>query len=90
MDLLQTLALISGTVAAVAGLPQIFRLLKRKSSNDISISMYFILGMTMSIWIFYGFDRNDFAIILPNAISLCMVIATVFLVLRYRNGESTD
>ena len=41
--LLETLATFVGIVGSVAMLPQIYRLFKRKSAKDISISTYSFL-----------------------------------------------
>jgi MtN3 and saliva related transmembrane protein len=63
------LATISGSVMALAALPQIYKIFKRKSAKDISAISYSLFTLGGIIWLLYGIELNSFAIILSNSLS---------------------
>jgi MtN3 and saliva related transmembrane protein len=63
------LATISGSVMALAALPQIYKIFKRKSAKDISAISYSLFTLGGIIWLLYGIELNSFAIILSNTLS---------------------
>jgi MtN3 and saliva related transmembrane protein len=77
MTILSILATISGSLMALASLPQIYKIYKRKSAKDISALSYsfFVIGGT--IWLLYGIQLNSFAIILSNSLSILSSISVL-------------
>ena len=53
---------------ALAGLPQAIKIFKRKSAKDISAMTYIIIGFGGIVWVFYGFEIKNFAVIVSNAL----------------------
>lgn len=82
MTLLSVLAIIFGTVGGIANFPQAYRIFKRKSAKDISILTYSLLFVGAVVWILYGFEINNTAVILTNtlgAVNIGLVIIGWFL-----------
>lgn len=69
-------------------LPQLFKIIKTKKSEDISIWMLVVLFTGVSLWIAYGFLKKDWIIIISNCVSLLINIAIVTLALRYQNKNN--
>jgi len=66
MTYLSTLATIFGTIGGLANLPQAYKIFKRKSAKDISILAYSMLLAGAVIWLLYGLEIGNFAVILTN------------------------
>ncbi|MBU0899054.1 MAG: hypothetical protein KKB03_00410 [Nanoarchaeota archaeon] len=66
--ILETLAILFGTIGGLANLPQIYKIFKRKSAKDISGLTYFILFTGAVIWLLYGIELMNFPIIITNTI----------------------
>lgn len=79
---------ILGYVAAVcttiAFLPQALKTYKTKHTKDISLPMYVILVLGISMWFAYGVFMKDIAIMGANFITF--FLATPILILKIRNG----
>lgn len=86
MTLLATLAIIFGVVNGIANLPQIYKIFKRKSAKDISIITYLILIVGSSVWILYGIELKNTAILTMNGLALIQFI--VILIGCYLYGKS--
>ncbi len=67
-------------------LPQLVKICKEKKAADISYPMLVILLAGLSLWIWYGIKKEDWIIILSNAVSV--VINIIILVLNNRYASS--
>jgi len=76
-----------GSVAAVcttsAFLPQLIRVWRRKSAEDISLSMFLLFSTGVGLWLVYGLRIDSFPIIAANAVTLALAVAILVLKLRY-------
>lgn len=86
MTPLSILATVVGVFMALATLPQILKIYKRKSAKDISAITYAIIGTGAFVWVLYGLEIKNFAIILSNSIGT--VTSTVVLIEYYFYGRN--
>lgn len=80
--ILETLASIVGIISSFAMFPQVYRIFKRKSAKDISITTFSFLFIAGIIWILYGLNIQSFPIVisnLPGSIIILGVIVGWFL-----------
>ncbi len=77
MTLLSILATIMGSVMALASLPQIYKIFKRKSAKDISALSYSFYIIGGIIWLLYGIELQSFAVILSNTLSALLSLAVL-------------
>ncbi|MBN1502321.1 hypothetical protein JW930_02150 [Candidatus Woesearchaeota archaeon] len=70
MTLLSTLALIVGSIMALSALPQAYKIFRRKSAKDIAIVTYIILIIGGLVWLLYGIEIDNFALILANTLGI--------------------
>lgn len=68
MTILSILATVFGIVSGVANLPQAIKIFRRKSAKDISILTYSLLLTGAIIWILYGIELKNFAVIITNSL----------------------
>lgn len=87
-DALGFIAASWGVLMALSPLLQIRRMLKRRSSADISIAYLGVLEIGFTLWIAYGISLRNLAIIVPNTVALLIGAATIAISLRYRGERS--
>jgi MtN3 and saliva related transmembrane protein len=51
-------------------LPQAILTLKTRDTRSLSISMYTMFTLGVLLWLIYGIQKSDYAIILANSITL--------------------
>ncbi|MFL5772470.1 MAG: SemiSWEET family sugar transporter [Flavisolibacter sp.] len=84
MDWTQIIGLAAGIFTASSLLPQVFKTLKEKKADEVSLAMLFVLQGGLILWIVYGIRRTDFPIIATNCFSLLVNITMVILRIRYQ------
>jgi len=68
----------------ISGIPQIVKLLKTKSSEDISTWMYIITFMAVFIVVIDTFVHHNMSAMISNLVSLITMGITIFLVIKYK------
>lgn len=78
------LAGVMGTLMALAYLPQLYRIIKRKSSADLSLPMLVILALGSVSWLLYGLSINNMTIVVPNSIGVVAVSSVIVAYFKFR------
>jgi MtN3 and saliva related transmembrane protein len=85
---LGTMATIAGTVAGVlsigAFLPQAYRIIQRRSAEDVSLSMYVTIIVSCVLWMFYAHVRGSRELFATNLVIAMIAAVIAFLRIRYR------
>lgn len=76
-----------GILSAFAEFPQAIRILKRKSSGDISLTTWVIIYFAQVSWLRYGYDIESICIMVTNSINLIFTVVIMVLCMKYRNGR---
>ncbi|UCD04273.1 MAG: hypothetical protein JSW73_01380 [Candidatus Woesearchaeota archaeon] len=84
---LPILAMVVGSFMAASGIPQIYRIIKRKSSEDVSIKTYLILLIGGIVWIIYGIYLSNYALYISNSIGVIVVSTTLITIVKYRKPK---
>ncbi len=66
------IGIIAGTLTSISMLPQLVKVLKEKKSDNLSISMLVVLLIGVSLWVIFGFMKNEWPIIISNLFSVCV------------------
>jgi len=82
--ILAVLATIFGSLMAFGYIPQIIKMIRRKSSADVSVTTYFIFAPGILSWLFYGISLNNMAIIISNSIGLVALVILVITYFKYK------
>ncbi|HVK97962.1 MAG TPA: SemiSWEET transporter [Flavisolibacter sp.] len=88
MGLTQIVGLIAGLLTASSLLPQVIKIVKDKSAEDVSPGMLVVLMLGVASWIVYGILREDLPIIITNSFSLLLNITTQVLRYKYTKKNS--
>jgi len=78
------LGLVAGTLTTLSFLPQLLKAWKSRSTHDISIGMFSLLAVGITLWIIYGVVTSDLPVIVANSVTLIFVGLILVLKLRYR------
>lgn len=82
MDLVTVLGLVAGSLTTGAFLPQLIKVLKSRSTTDISLLMYIVICIGILLWLIFGICTSSIPVIAANAVTL--VIAGTILILKIR------
>ena len=78
------LGLFAGTLTTISFLPQLVKAWKSRSTHDISIGMFSLLAVGITLWIVYGVVSSDLPVVVANSVTLVFVGLILALKLRYR------
>ena len=67
-----------------AFIPQIMKIAKIRSVEDVSLVMLLQLCAGVSLWIIYGIHLKDAVIVTANSVTLFSLIILLFLYFSYR------
>jgi uncharacterized protein with PQ loop repeat len=71
-------------VMALSPILQIREILRRRSSDGISIGYFTVLLIGFGLWISYGIATNDIPLVVPNCVALVVMGCTIIIVLDKR------
>ncbi len=82
------LAEIIGTLAAIGGsivfIPQVLKVVKTKKTRDLSLGMWIVSVVNLSLWLTYGILIGNFQLILANSFVLPMGLIILFYKIKYK------
>jgi len=87
MDGTQWIGIAAGCCTATSLLPQVFKTLKEKKAEDVSLVMLLVLMSGIILWIIYGIKRDDLPIMITNGFSLLVNLTMIFLRIRYKRSR---
>lgn len=69
---------IVGFLAAIlttsAYIPQVYKIWKTKNAESVSLSMYLVMFLGISLWLIYSIIINKPSLILANTITLLIIL----------------
>ena len=77
------LGLVAGFLTTVSFLPQVIKTWKSKSAGDISLSMFLLFCIGITLWLIYGIMIRDLAVTLTNLFTLVLASTILFFKLKY-------
>ncbi|MEG0916186.1 MAG: SemiSWEET transporter [Myroides sp.] len=77
---------IAGILTSVSMLPQLIKVLKEKDVENLSGGMIGVLLTGVSLWVVFGFMKNELPIILSNGFSVIVNSILLIYYFKYRNN----
>jgi MtN3 and saliva related transmembrane protein len=71
-------------VMALSPLLQIREILRRRSSQGISIAYFAVLLVGFGLWVSYGIASHDLPLVVPNCVALLVMGCTIAVALDKR------
>ena len=78
------LGVVAGTLTTAAFVPQVVKTWRTRSTEDISLGMFAVFAMGVSLWLVYGIYVSSLPIVLANGITLALAGAMVVFKLRFK------
>ena len=77
-----------GVLMGIAPVLQILRMLRERSSQDVSVGYFMILLAGFLLWISYGIAAGNMVLVIPNSVALLVGIALVTVARRLRHQHA--
>lgn len=88
MDYIQIIGLSAAVLTTAANIPQTYKMIKTKSTRDISTATYGMLLVGFAMWVAYGILREDYPVLIANSISVLVCSAILFL--KFCSAKALD
>jgi MtN3 and saliva related transmembrane protein len=72
------IGLMAATCTTLAFLPQVIKTWKARSAKDLSLGMFSIFTVGVTLWLIYGLLINDLPVIMANTITLLLVLVMLY------------
>lgn len=76
-----------GLLMALSPALQIRRILRNRSSADVSIAYLGVITIGFAVWVLYGSSIRRPALIVPNAVAFVVGIATILVAAKFRTRD---
>jgi MtN3 and saliva related transmembrane protein len=86
--LLATSAAGWGILMAVSPTLQIRKMLRHRSSREVSIAYFWVLLVGFVLWVAYGLTIDNWYLLVPNAVAFTVCVTTIAVALYYRVKRS--
>ncbi len=83
MSLELFIGLAAATLTTISFLPQVVRSLRTRDTRSISLGMYSLFTIGISLWLVYGLLSHDLPVTLANGVTLVLALIVLALKLRY-------
>lgn len=80
------LGIIAGVLTSISMIPQLIKVIKEKNVDDISLVMLLVLISGLSLWVWYGFMKDELPIILSNAFAVLVNISLLISYMIYKKS----
>jgi len=75
-------------LTTIALIPQVIKVIKTKDTKNLSLYMYIVFVVGISLWFVYGILIKNYAIIFANAITVVLgIIILSFKIYNITKGE---
>ncbi|HEX8145487.1 MAG TPA: SemiSWEET transporter [Pyrinomonadaceae bacterium] len=84
MDMTVALGLAAGGLTTASFVPQVTKIWKTKSAEDVSLKMFVAFCLGVGLWLTYGVIKKDWAILLTNGVTLVLGLAILLMKIKYK------
>ncbi len=83
MVYIELIGYIATLLSVVSFIPQVVKSWKTKSTQDVSLPMYFIFTASQLLWLLYGLLIQSWPLAVANAIIFVLSLSILLLKLRH-------
>jgi MtN3 and saliva related transmembrane protein len=85
----EAIGFTAATLTTVALVPQLVRVWRLRSAREISLGMFLMFSVGVTLWLVYGLAVHAMPVVLANAVTLVLSLAILGLKLRF-DRHATD
>ena len=82
MDYLNIVGTIAATLTTLSFFPQVAKVVKTRSTHDLSLGMFVLFLVGISLWLVYGIMLHSVPMIVGNTITI--IFASIILVYKLK------
>ena len=86
----EIIGIIGASLTTASFVPQVYKVIKTKSVEGISLTMYSVFFTGILFWFYYGIKINSFSVILANAVTGALVIIIILFRIIYKKKNSKE
>ena len=79
----EIIGLVAAALTTSAFIPQVYKVYKEKSAVGISLTMYLIFFIGLSLWLLYGCLVGSISIVIANGVTL--ILAAIIIYYKLKN-----
>ncbi len=87
-NLQTSIGFLAGTLTTIAFVPQLLKIRRTKSAEDISLAMFLIFSTGVFLWLVYGIMIGAWPVVAANFVTFLLAGAILYLKLRYSSGRN--
>jgi MtN3 and saliva related transmembrane protein len=84
MNWITIMGFVAASLTTCAFLPQVIKTWRMKETRDISLGMYLIFTIGVSLWLGYGILIGDYPIAIANGATLILALIILIAKIRYK------
>ena len=84
---IEAIGIIAAILTTSGFIPQLYKTIKTKNVNGVSLSMFLVLFVGILFWLVYGYLINSIAIKLANIFSGIIVFSLIVLRILYNKKD---
>jgi MtN3 and saliva related transmembrane protein len=88
-SVVEAIGFMAATLTTVALVPQLMRVWRLRSAREISLGMFVMFSVGVTLWLVYGLSVHAMPVVLANAVTLVLSLAILGLKLRF-DRHATD
>ena len=69
------LGLVAGSLTTISFVPQVIKVWRSKSADDLSMGMFLIFSMGVVGWLAYGIVKDDVPVIVANTATVLLTLS---------------
>ena len=77
---------IAGIFTSLAFIPQVVKVIKDKNTEGLSLSMYLMFVIGVSLWVTYGFFVHDIPVLITNLVTLAFSFPVLSMIIKDRRS----
>lgn len=81
------LGLLAGTLTTISFVPQVIKTWRSGSADDLSLGMFSIFTVGITLWLIYGLWIGALPLIVSNVITLGLASTLLFFKLTFKSGS---
>ena len=78
----EIIGLVAAALTTSAFIPQVYKVYKEKNAAGISLTMYLIFFVGLSLWSLYGYFIGSISILIANGITLILSATIIYYKLK--------
>jgi MtN3 and saliva related transmembrane protein len=87
IDNTELIGLLAAALTTIAFIPQVFKVIKTKSSDGLSLTTYLIFIIGVGLWLIYGLIKSSISMIIGNGITFILAFLIIYYILRNKKSN---